>query len=161
MELYLQHEWGKRGKGSDKNKNESSYRQESARHESNQNIHSFIMVKFSLNDKEALLLVEGRWKRGDWLPDKRANSFIRYITLCMFVLQSVGVSWTMTALLRVGDGIQLSLSDRHVRPLLTVEHIHTCHLRACYKISFPFRTNGKHRCVLAAHSCRSAVLLTL
>lgn len=60
VEIYLQHEWDKRGKGSDKNKNESSYRQESARHESNQNIHSFIMVKFSLNDKEALLLVESR-----------------------------------------------------------------------------------------------------
>lgn len=58
--FYSQHEWGKRGKGSDKNKNESSYRQESERHESNPNIHSFIVVKFSLNDKEALLLVESR-----------------------------------------------------------------------------------------------------
>lgn len=67
----------------------------------------------------------------------------------------------MTALLRVADGIQLLLSDGHVKPLLTVEHIHTCHLRACYKISFPFRTNGKDSCVLAVHSCRSAVLFTL
>lgn len=118
-----------------------------------QSKYSFIYsVSFSAHWLVILLVGSGWKKRGlaSWQKCKLFKLWrsTEPDTLCMFVLQAVGVKWTMTTLLRVGDGIQLLLSDRHVDPMLTGGHVHPCGLRTVVTKSV-FHLDGKAKVVVS------------